>query len=209
MKLRSWQSAALAAALAGACTSTSGGADTASAQAAPTQQAPAQPASYTDEQLRAYVAAKREIEPIQANYATLSEEQRAQATAQIRAIQERHGLTAVTYDRIATRARTDATLAGRITALEVGSFSDAQIAAFARASLEIDPLNRALAAASEAERPQLAAQIRAVLDRYQLEGATYNAIAAQAQRDPALAQRIAASQQAQLQQQQPQQPPPG
>ena len=63
--------------------------------------------------------------------------------------------------------------------------------AFAAASLEIDPISRDLAAASAEERAQGAEQIRQILARHNLDGATYNAIATRAQTDQALQQRIA------------------
>lgn len=78
-------------------------------------------------------------------------------------------------------------------------YSDAQIQAFAAASLEIDPINRTLATASPDQQATAATQIRAILERNNLDGNTYNAIATQAQTDTALAARIAAAQTAQPQ----------
>jgi len=74
------------------------------------------------------------------------------------------------------------------------SFTDAQISAFAAASAEIDPISRGLASATAEQRTQGASQIRAVLQRHNLEADTYNAIATQAQADTALAARIRAAQ---------------
>src|SRR5262245_47080624 len=70
------------------------------------------------------------------------------------------------------------------------TFTDAQLHSFATASAEIDPINRTLATASAEQRTAAAAQIRTVLQRNNLDSATYNAIAAQAQTDTALAARI-------------------
>jgi len=72
------------------------------------------------------------------------------------------------------------------------SFTDAQLQSFARAAIEIDPISRSLTpTATPAQQTAAADQIRQILTRNNLDGATYNAIAAQAQRDPAFAQRIA------------------
>jgi hypothetical protein len=71
-----------------------------------------------------------------------------------------------------------------------GSYTDAQLRAFIAASAEIDPLNRQLATASAEQRTALATHIRGILQRNNLDGATYNAIAAQSQTDTALAARI-------------------
>lgn len=73
-----------------------------------------------------------------------------------------------------------------------GTYTDPQLRSFAAASREIDPLNHQLATATSAQRTTLIAQIRDILQRYNIDSATYNAIAAQAQTDPALAARIAA-----------------
>jgi hypothetical protein len=70
------------------------------------------------------------------------------------------------------------------------SFTDAQLRSFASASAEIDPISRALPSASAEQRTAPAAQIRTILQRNNIDSATYNAIAAQAQRDPALVARI-------------------
>ncbi|MEQ1811279.1 MAG: DUF4168 domain-containing protein [Terricaulis sp.] len=62
---------------------------------------------------------------------------------------------------------------------------------FARAAIEIDPISSTLTSATPEQQATATEQIRAILTRNNLDGATYNAIAAQAQRDPAFAQRIA------------------
>ena len=72
------------------------------------------------------------------------------------------------------------------------SFTDDQLRSFARAAIEIDPISRTLSTATPEQQATATEQIRAILTRNNLDGATYNAIAAQAQRDPAFAQRIAA-----------------
>ena len=72
------------------------------------------------------------------------------------------------------------------------TFSDEQLRSFARAALEIQPINARLATATPEQRTAAAEQIRAILTRNNLDGATYNAIAQQAQADPALAARITA-----------------
>lgn len=78
-----------------------------------------------------------------------------------------------------------------------GAFTDAQVQSFAAASFEIDPINRQLATATPEQRTQAAEQIRAILTRNNLDGATYNAIATAAQSDQALSARIAAARAAQ------------
>lgn len=72
------------------------------------------------------------------------------------------------------------------------TFTDAQLRSFAAASTAIQPLNTQLQTATPEQRTTLVAQIGAVLTQNNLDGATYNAIAAQAQADPALAARITA-----------------
>lgn len=74
------------------------------------------------------------------------------------------------------------------------AYTDAQLRAFAAASLEIDPISRTLPSASAEQRTQATAQIRSILARHQIDAATYNAIAARAQTDAAFAQRIASLQ---------------
>jgi hypothetical protein len=81
------------------------------------------------------------------------------------------------------------------TAAAPASFTDAQLQSFAAASVAIDPINRSLLQGATPEaQAQAATQIRALLEQHGLDGATYNAIAAAAQADPALAQRIASLQ---------------
>lgn len=71
------------------------------------------------------------------------------------------------------------------------TFTDDQLRSFARAAIEIDPISRTLSTATPEQQATATEQIRAILTRNNLDGATYNAIAAQAQRDPTFAQRIA------------------
>lgn len=73
-----------------------------------------------------------------------------------------------------------------------GAYTDAQLQAFAAASAEIDPINQSLANASDEQRAQATERIRAILQQNNLDVETYNAIAARAQADPALAAQIAA-----------------
>lgn len=72
------------------------------------------------------------------------------------------------------------------------TFTDAQLRSFAAAATAIQPLNAQLQTATPEQRTTIIAQIRATLTQNNLDGATYNAIAAQAQADPALAARISA-----------------
>jgi Domain of unknown function (DUF4168) len=72
------------------------------------------------------------------------------------------------------------------------TYTDAQLSAFAAASVEIDPISRSLQGATPEARAAAATQIRAALTRHNLDSATYNSIAAAAQADPALAARVAA-----------------
>lgn len=73
---------------------------------------------------------------------------------------------------------------------QASAYSDAQLRAFAAASTEIEPISRALPGASAEQRTAAAGQIRGILQRHNIDSATYNAIAAQAQTDAALAARI-------------------
>ena len=73
---------------------------------------------------------------------------------------------------------------------QAGAYTDAQLRAFAAASAEIDPISRTLPSASAEQRAAAAVQIRGVLQRNNIDSATYNAIAAQAQTDAALVARI-------------------
>ena len=161
-------------------------------RAAAASQSAAQAGTYTDEQLRGYLAARAEIAPIQARYESMSEAERTQARTQITTIIERHGLTPVSYDAIARQASTDTAFANRLTSLQPDTFSDANLRAFAAASTEIEPINRTLTSATPEQRTAAAGQIRAILARHNLDGATYNAIASRAQSDPAFAERIRA-----------------
>lgn len=173
----------------------SGASDTAASSASPSAStsapAPAAQSGYTDAELQAYAAARAEIDPIQSGFAALTPEQRTQATQQITQIQQRHNLTPARYDAIARAAQADAALASRISGAQ--GFTDAQVQSFAAASLEIDPINRTLATAPEAQRAQAAQRIRDILQRNNLDGATYNAIATRAQTDTALQARITAA----------------
>lgn len=73
------------------------------------------------------------------------------------------------------------------------TFTDVQLRSFAAASTEIEPISRSITASSTAEqRTQAATQIRGILQRNNLDSTTYNAIAAQARTDTALAGRIRA-----------------
>lgn len=195
MKRFSWLAAAAVAALAAGCAGsarTEAETSTTAATTAPSAATQTQTGEFTDAQLTAYLAARAEIEPIQQSFGSLTPEQQAQASAQITEIIERHGLSAVTYDAIGRRAQSDADFANRLTGLQPGTFSDANLRAFAAAAVEIEPINRTLAAATPEQRAQAAEQLRAILERHNLDGATYNAIAARAQEDPAFAARISA-----------------
>jgi len=160
--------------------------------AAPTGSASAAPAAsaYTDAQVQGFVAARAEIQRLSPG---ATAEAQAANQRQISQILQRNGLTPDTYNAIEAAARTDQALANRISASAVGSttFTDAQLQAFVAASAEIDPLNRQIAAAPAEQRAQIGAQIRAALQRHNLDIDTYNGIAARAQTDQALAQRIA------------------
>jgi len=71
------------------------------------------------------------------------------------------------------------------------AFTDAQLHDFARATLELDELQRGLGASpTEAQRQQASQAAHAVLERHNLDVPTFNAIADQARSDEALAQRI-------------------
>ena len=70
------------------------------------------------------------------------------------------------------------------------NYTDAQLRSFGAAAMEIDPISRALATATPEQRTAATAQIRAILQRNNLDEATYNAIAARASSDPAFAARI-------------------
>jgi len=72
------------------------------------------------------------------------------------------------------------------------TYTDAQLRSFAAASHDIQPLNAQLTSGTPEQRAAATAQVRSILQRNNLDGATYNAIAAQAHSDPAFAARIAA-----------------
>ncbi|HRO03492.1 MAG TPA: hypothetical protein PLS69_07815 [Terricaulis sp.] len=72
-------------------------------------------------------------------------------------------------------------------------FTDAQVSAFAAASAEVDPISRTLSSATAEQRAEATTQIRAILERHNIDADTYNAIATQAQGDQALAARIRAA----------------
>lgn len=183
-----WTSAAVSAMALAAAACAQTGADMQSNTASAQQNVASVNAPVTEADLQAYTAARNEIAPITAGFAELSDDERAQATAQIVAIQERHNLTPARYDAIARALESNPELAQRHEAMQ--GFSDTQVAAFAAASVEIDPVARELATASDTERAEGAEQIRQILDRHGLDGATYNAIATAAQTDPDLQQRI-------------------
>jgi len=172
-----------------------GGASTETSTSAQTSTTQSTASAYTDAQVRAYVTARSEIEPIQRTYGSLSAEQRTQATAQITQIMQRHGFTAVTYNALETRARTDQDLANRISALSVsGEFTDVQLRSFVTASRDITPITQGLTTATPEQQAQASTQIREILQRNNLNSDIYNGIAARAQTDQALAARIAALQ---------------
>jgi hypothetical protein len=149
--------------------------------------------SYTNEQVRAYVAASQEVEPVSSRVADMTPQERLEATAEIRSVLQRHGLTGDEYTGIELQAGAEAELAQRIAAVRVENLNDETLSRFVTAAREIDPIGRGLATdASAHERAQAAARIGAALDRHGISAATYNAIAARAQSDETLAARIAA-----------------
>ena len=88
--------------------------------APPTQTAPTPaptPGSYTDAQLRAFIAASAEIDPLNRQLPTASVEQRTALATQIRGILERNSIDATTYHAIAAQSQTDTALAARINGL--------------------------------------------------------------------------------------------
>ena len=158
---------------------------------------------YSDPQIQAFVAARSQIQaltPGQTAEAQTANQQR------IGEILSTNSLTPDVYNAIETAARTDQALANRVAAAGVSntSFTDAQLQAFVAASAQIDPLNRQIATATPEQRTQIGAQIRAALSQHNLDIDTYNGIAARAQTDQALGQRIA-----QLRAAQPAPPPAG
>jgi hypothetical protein len=183
--------AALAAAACAGSATTDTAATGATQSSASQSTATAQTPSYTDAELRAYLAAKNEIEPLQTALATQTPQQQSQTRTQIAAVLQRHNLTATQFNGIAAMAIEDRTFASRLAALAPDTFTEATLRAFAAASVEIDPISRNLATATPEQRTQATEQIRQILQRHNLDSATYNAIAARAQTDQALAARIA------------------
>lgn len=72
------------------------------------------------------------------------------------------------------------------------TYTDAQLRSFAVAARQIQPLNAQLTSGTPEQRTAATTQVRAILQQNNLDGATYNAIAAKAQADPAFAARISA-----------------
>ncbi len=70
------------------------------------------------------------------------------------------------------------------------TYTDAQLRSFAAASQEINPIAGTLSTATPEQRATATEQIRGILTRNNLDPATYNAIASQAQSDPSFAARI-------------------
>ena len=70
------------------------------------------------------------------------------------------------------------------------NYTDAQLRSFGTAAAEIDPISRTLATATPEQRTAATGRIRSILQRNNLDEATYNAIAARASSDPAFAARI-------------------
>jgi hypothetical protein len=164
-------------------------------QAAPQTAQPATPqtaqtSGYTDAQVSGFVAARDAIQQLTPGQTTEQQAANQQRIAQVLA---QNSLTGEQYNAIAAASRTDQALANRIAAASVSgtSFTDAQLQAFVRASTEIEPINQSLATATPEQRTQASQQIRAILTRNSLDAQTYNGIAARAQSDPQLAQRIA------------------
>jgi hypothetical protein len=144
---------------------------------------------YTDAQVQAFVAARDQIQQLTPGQTA---EQQAANQQRIGEILQQHNITPGIYNAIEAASHTDQALANRIAAASVGTtFTDAQLQAFVAASAEIDPLNRSLATATAEQRTQIADQIRAALQRNNLDIETYNGIAARAQSDPQLGARIA------------------
>ncbi len=72
------------------------------------------------------------------------------------------------------------------------TYTDAQLRSFAVAARQIQPLNAQLTSGTPEQRTAAVTQVRAILQQNNLDSATYNAIAAQAQSDPTFAARISA-----------------
>lgn len=194
MRRSSWFSLAYALMLGAAgplaaCASNESQTDSSNATAAAAADQVSTQSGYSDAQVQAFVGARDEIQELTPGQTV---EQQAQNQQRISEILQRHGIAPDVYNSIQSAAQSDQSLANRIAAASVGtSFSDAQLQAFVAASAEIDPLNRAIATAPEAERESLGAQIIAALERHNLDVETYNGIAARAQSDQELAARIA------------------
>lgn len=164
-------------------------AEAAQPPAAP-QTAQAAPGSYTDAQVRGFVASRDAIGRLTPGTTPEAQAANQQQVGQILA---QNGLTGEQYNAMAAASRTDQALANRISAASVSNvqFTDAQLRSFAQASAQIDPINRSLATATPEARSAAATQIRAILQQNNIDQQTYNGIAARAQTDQQLAQRIA------------------
>lgn len=149
-----------------------------------------QPANMTDAQLRAYAAARDEIVPLQQTFGAQTPERQLEITAEIAAIQQRHGIEPTTYNAITRAANEDRVFAARLAALEPDTFSDESLRAFAQASIEIQPLTNSLSTATPEQQAAVTEQIRQILERNNLDSATYNAIAQRAQADETFAARV-------------------
>jgi hypothetical protein len=181
--------AVAAAAFATACASTETARTTQQNTTSATAQT-VQPANMSDAQLRAYTAARDEIVPLQQTFGAQTQERQLEITAEIAAIQQRHGVDPTTYNAITRAANEDRVFAARLAALQPDTFSEESLRAFARASIEIQPLTNSLGTATPEQQAQVTEQIRQILERNNLDGATYNAIAQRAQADEAFAARI-------------------
>lgn len=186
--------AAAAAALATACAGAQGARETATSQQSTTTQSATaqamQPAAITDTQLRAYSAARDQIAPLQENFGAQTPERQQQIAAEIAAIQQRNSIAPATYNQIARMANEDRTFAARLAAVQPETFTDDSLRAFARASIEIQPLTAGLTTATPEQQAQVTEQIRQILQTNNLDSATYNAIAQRAQTDQAFAARV-------------------
>jgi hypothetical protein len=80
--------------------------------------ASSQPGAISDAQLRGFLTASREIEPLTGPLQSGTPEQREQAATQIRASLARNGLDADTYNAIAQQLQTDTVLQARARALQ-------------------------------------------------------------------------------------------
>lgn len=80
--------------------------------------------SFTDAQLRAFVAASAEIDPINRQLQANPGGDQTAAVQQIRDVLARHSLDADTYNAIARQASQDQALAARIAAMQTASGGD-------------------------------------------------------------------------------------